>query len=68
MPQLFDVTNPDGPKLPHKEVIGARGPTSDAATHHVVSSDLARRGLFGLPMVICEGGEGGQFGNEMRPR
>lgn len=65
MLQIFDVTNLDEPKLTHKEVIGTRGSTSDAATNHLAFSYFAQRGLLGIPMVICEGGSGGEFGDTM---
>ncbi|WP_437734018.1 beta-propeller domain-containing protein [Sorangium sp. So ce1335] len=66
MLQIFDVTNLDDPKLTHKEVIGTRGSTSDAATDHLAFNYFAQRGLLGIPMVICEGGGGGQFGDAMK--
>ncbi|WP_437506383.1 beta-propeller domain-containing protein [Sorangium sp. So ce1099] len=65
MLQIFDVTNLDDPKLTHKEVIGTRGSSSDAATDHLAFNYFAQRGLLGLPMVICEGGSGGSFGDTM---
>ncbi|XXY17650.1 beta-propeller domain-containing protein [Sorangium sp. So ce216] len=65
MLQIFDVTNLDEPKLTHKEVIGTRGSSSDAATDHLAFNYFAQRGLLGLPMVICEGGDGGEFGDTM---
>lgn len=65
MLQIFDVTDLDDPKLTHKEVIGTRGSTSDAATNHLAFNYFAQRGLLGLPMVICEGGSGGNFGDTM---
>ncbi|WP_437755717.1 beta-propeller domain-containing protein [Sorangium sp. So ce1389] len=65
MLQIFDVTNLDDPKLTHKEVIGTRGSSSDAATDHLAFNYFAQRGLLGLPMVICKGGDGGEFGDTM---
>ncbi|WP_437779994.1 beta-propeller domain-containing protein [Sorangium sp. So ce1097] len=66
MLQIFDVTNLDEPRLTHKEVIGTRGSTSDAATNHLAFNYFAQRGLLGIPMVICEGGSGGgQSGDTM---
>ncbi|WP_437967499.1 beta-propeller domain-containing protein [Sorangium sp. So ce260] len=65
MLQIFDVTNLDEPKLAHKEVIGTRGSASDAATNHLAFNYFAQRGLLGIPMVICEGGSGGEFGDAM---
>ncbi|XXX76841.1 beta-propeller domain-containing protein [Sorangium sp. So ce134] len=65
MLQIFDVSNLDAPKLTHKEEIGTRGSTSDAATNHLAFNYFAQRGLLGIPMVICEGGSGGEFGDTM---
>ncbi|WP_437529845.1 beta-propeller domain-containing protein [Sorangium sp. So ce726] len=65
MLQIFDVTDLDAPKLTHKEVIGTRGSASDAATNHLAFNYFTQRGLLGIPMVICEGGSGGDFGDTM---
>ena len=35
MLQVFDVSDARDPRLVHKEVIGSRGSTSDAATNHL---------------------------------
>ncbi|WP_441289753.1 beta-propeller domain-containing protein [Sorangium sp. KYC3313] len=63
--QIFDVTDLDAPRLAHKEVIGTRGSASDAATDHLAFNYFTQRGLLGIPMVICEGGSGGDFGDTM---
>ncbi|WP_437896935.1 beta-propeller domain-containing protein [Sorangium sp. So ce124] len=63
--QIFDVTDLDAPTLTHKEVIGTRGSASDAATNHLAFNYFTQRGLLGIPMVICEGGSGGDFGDTM---
>jgi hypothetical protein len=63
--QIFDVTDLDAPTLTHKEVIGTRGSASDAATNHLAFNYFTQRGLLGIPMVICEGGSGGEFGDTM---
>ncbi|WP_437906069.1 beta-propeller domain-containing protein [Sorangium sp. So ce327] len=63
--QIFDVTDLDAPTLTHKEVIGTRGSASDAATNHLAFNYFPQRGLLGIPMVICEGGSGGDFGDTM---
>ncbi|WP_437743249.1 beta-propeller domain-containing protein [Sorangium sp. So ce1504] len=65
MLQIFDVTDLDAPTLTHKEVIGTRGSASDAATNHLAFNYFTQRGLLGIPMVICEGGSGGDFGDTM---
>ncbi|WP_437570408.1 beta-propeller domain-containing protein [Sorangium sp. So ce542] len=65
MLQIFDVTNLDAPKLAHKVEIGTRGSTSDAATNHLAFNYFAQRGLLGIPMVICEGGDGGEYADTM---
>ncbi|WP_437278689.1 beta-propeller domain-containing protein [Sorangium sp. So ce375] len=65
MLQIFDVTDLDAPTLAHKEVIGTRGSASDAATNHLAFNYFTQRGLLGIPMVICEGGSGGEFGDTM---
>ncbi|WP_437547848.1 beta-propeller domain-containing protein [Sorangium sp. So ce367] len=63
--QIFDVTDLDAPTLTHKEVIGTRGSASDAATNHLAFNYFTQRGLLGIPMVICKGGSGGEFGDTM---
>jgi uncharacterized secreted protein with C-terminal beta-propeller domain len=53
--QIIDVTDLTDPKLLHKEIIGTRGSTSDAATNHLAFNYYPKRDLLALPMVICEG-------------
>ena len=61
--QLFDVTKPTDPKLLHREKIGSRGSSSEAATNHLAFNYLPERGLLALPMTICEGGGDGVHGS-----
>ena len=61
--QLFDVKNPTDPRLLHKEKIGSRGSTSEAATNHLAFNYFAERGLLAIPMTICDGGGDGRAGN-----
>ena len=63
--QLFDVTEPTNPKLLHREVIGTRGSSSAAATDHLAFNYWPERGLLGIPMTICEGGNDGRYGGRM---
>src|SRR5206468_7878628 len=63
--QLFDVKNPTEPKLVHKEKIGTRGSSSEAATDHLAFNYLPSRGLLAIPMTICEGGSDGQSGDTL---
>lgn len=67
MLQVFDVTDITDPKLLHKEVIGTRGTTSDAATNHLAFNYFKPKDLLALPMVVCEeaSGSGGSYGEEM---
>jgi hypothetical protein len=63
--QIMDVSDLANPKLIHKEVIGTRGSTSDAATNHLAFNYFAEKGLLAIPMTICEGGSGGSNGDLM---
>ncbi|MFO0737394.1 MAG: beta-propeller domain-containing protein [Labilithrix sp.] len=63
--QLFDVKDATNPKLVHKEKIGTRGSSSEAATNHLAFNWMPSEGLLALPMTICEGGGNGRFGNEL---
>ena len=65
MLQIFDVSDLENPKLLHKEVIGTRGSTSDAATDHLAFTYFPQRKLLGVPIVICEGGHDGMYGSKM---
>jgi hypothetical protein len=61
--QLFDVKNPTDPKLIHKEKIGTRGSSSEAATDHLAFNYFASEGLLAVPMTLCEGGGDGRNGS-----
>jgi hypothetical protein len=63
--QLFDVKNPTDPKLLHKEKIGTRGSSSEAATNHLAFNYVPSRGLLAIPMTICEGGSDGRNGDTL---
>jgi hypothetical protein len=63
--QLFDVEKPTDPRLIHKEKIGTRGSSSEAATNHLAFNYFADRGLLAFPMTICEGGGDGRQGHAM---
>ncbi len=63
--QVFDVADMSDPRLLHKAIIGTRGSTSDAATNHLAFNYFAPLDLLALPMVVCEGGEGGAYGDVM---
>jgi uncharacterized secreted protein with C-terminal beta-propeller domain len=63
--QLFDVTNPTDPKLLHKEKIGTRGSSSQAATDHLAFNYVADRGLLAIPMTTCDGGGDGSNGTSV---
>jgi hypothetical protein len=63
--QLFDVTKPTEPKLLHKEKIGTRGSSSEAATNHLAFNYFADRKLLAIPMTVCEGGGDGTNGNTL---
>jgi len=65
MLQVFDVSDLANPFLLHKEVIGTRGTTSDAATNHLAFNYFPAYGWLALPMVVCEDGSGGSYGGEM---
>lgn len=63
--QLFDVTKPTEPRLIHKEKLGTRGSSSEAATNHLAFNYFAEKKLLAIPMTLCEGGGNGQFGNKL---
>jgi uncharacterized secreted protein with C-terminal beta-propeller domain len=65
MLQTFDISHMTSPKLEHKVVIGTRGSTSDAATNHLAFNYFKPKDLLAIPMVICEGGSGGYYGDIM---
>jgi len=63
--QLFDVENPTKPKLLHREKIGTRGSSSEAATNHLAFNYLDEKGMLAVPMTICEQGGDGSFGKSL---
>ena len=69
MLQIFDVTDMTKPALTHKEVIGSRGSTSEAATNHLAFNYFGSKGLLAIPMTICEKDKysdyGGRYGDLM---
>ena len=69
MLQIFDVTDMSKPTLTHKEVIGSRGSTSEAATNHLAFNYFASKGLLAIPMTVCEkdkySGYGGRYADMM---
>jgi uncharacterized secreted protein with C-terminal beta-propeller domain len=58
--QLFDVTRPTEPKLLHKEKLGTRGSSSEAAGQHLAFNYLAERGLLAVPITLCDAGANGE--------
>lgn len=63
--QMFDVSKPTDPQLIHKEKIGTRGSSSEAATNHLAFNYFGDRGLLAIPMTICEGGSDGVYGTSL---
>jgi uncharacterized secreted protein with C-terminal beta-propeller domain len=63
--QIFDIQDMTQPTLAFREVIGTRGSTSEAATNHLAFNFFRPRSLLAIPMVICEGGSGWNYGNQM---
>ncbi len=63
--QLFDVVDPTKPKLIHKEKIGTRGSSSEAATNHLAFNYFREEGLLAIPMTVCEGGGDGRNGSRV---
>ncbi len=64
--QIFDVSNPQDPKLVHKHVIGTRGSSSEALTNHLAFNYYAPKNILALPMTVCEGGDtNGGYGSSM---
>src|SRR5690606_21603623 len=63
--QIIDVSDLANPALQHKEVIGTRGSTSEAATNHLAFTYFKARDLLAVPMTICEKGGGGDYGDLM---
>jgi hypothetical protein len=63
--QLFDVTNPTEPRLLHREKIGTRGSSSEAATDALAFNYFGERNLLALPTTVCDGGGDGSFGDKL---
>lgn len=63
--QVFDISDMTNPTLTHREVIGSRGSTSEAATNHLAFNFFRARDWLALPMVLCEGGQDGSYGTQM---
>jgi hypothetical protein len=63
--QVINVADLDAPILLHRETIGTRGSTSDAATNHLAFNYFPELDLLAIPMTICEGGAEGSYGTEM---
>ncbi len=63
--QIFDVTRPTEPVLLHREKIGTRGSSSEAATDHLAFNYFAERNLLAIPMTVCEGGGDGTYGDKL---
>jgi uncharacterized secreted protein with C-terminal beta-propeller domain len=57
--QIFDVSDPSDPQLLHREVIGARGSSSEAATNHLAFNYFAPREVLAIPATVCEDSAGG---------
>jgi uncharacterized secreted protein with C-terminal beta-propeller domain len=63
--QLFDVTSPTAPRLVHKEKLGSRGSSSQAAVDHLAFNYFADEGLLAIPMTLCDGGGDGKNGDTL---
>ncbi len=63
--QVFDVTDGANPVQLHYESIGTRGTSSDAATNHLAFNYFAPREMLAVPMLVCEGGGDGMYGDRM---
>jgi len=59
--QIFDISDMRYPILTHKEVIGTRGTTSEAATNHLAFNYFKPKDLLAIPMAKCEGESGGRY-------
>jgi hypothetical protein len=51
------------PKRIHKEVIGSRGSSSEAATNHLAFNFYAPKNLLAIPMAVCESNSDGSYGS-----
>ena len=65
MIQIFDITDPKTPLLQHKHVIGSRGSSSESLTNHLAFNFFEPLKVLALPMTICEGGDDGQYGDQL---
>ncbi len=66
MLQIFSIEDPKNPSLIHKEIIGTRGSTSDAATNHLAFNYFQEKNLLALPIAICDESTGGSsYGSDM---
>lgn len=64
--QILDITDVANPTLLHREVIGTRGSTSDAATDHLAFNYFKSFDQLAIPMVVCEESSGGSdYGDVM---
>jgi hypothetical protein len=57
--QIFDVRDSKNPSLVHRQVIGTRGSTSEAATNHLAFNYFAPKGMLAIPITVCEQSSGG---------
>jgi Beta propeller domain len=60
--QVFDVADMSSPSLLHKTVIGTRGSSSEALDNHLAFTYFAPKRWLSVPITICEGGTGSDFG------
>ena len=64
--QIFDVSDPNAPRLVALQLIGTRGSSSEALSNHLAFNYFAPKQLLALPMTICEGGnQSGGYGTDM---
>jgi hypothetical protein len=60
--QVFDVADMSKPTLLHRTLIGTRGSSSEALENHLAFNYFAPKRWLALPITICEGGAGSDFG------
>jgi hypothetical protein len=63
--QIFDVSDMANPTRTAYEIIGTRGTASEATGNHLAFNYFAPRDILAIPMAICEGGSGGDYGDVM---
>jgi hypothetical protein len=64
--QVFDVSDMARPVLAHREVIGARGSSSDALLNHLAFNYFPALEALALPVTVCDGSTGdGDYGDEV---